>query len=1710
MAPGANNRNTGTVPKQTKTRNNNVVPQEMVVPTRRDLQQLNVLADWASLTTSGNAATNNANNSASTNNNNLLGRSKPQNNRNESNNWDLGIDTNRFIPVRPILRRNILSDDQQQQQQHQQSENHQIHHQIATVHPTTPNIQAGTASRYQKNNIEERLNQIQEYIRITTSLIDSVQGEHNGARPQSVQSIHTNSSTPVNTPSASSVDDLNKKLDFSSRNMQNLKEQQAQLLRLQSAAKEQLRDMEQIRNSYIPDFNNVETVEQAQSNVANLMTRMNAIQQFIHNQNELCSLLGDDSGDVLAEQAALQNKLRELKSKKQQMENLVHELQNMNDEATQNFQAAAENDLTPTRMVGDHERIVPMEMTNVPSRIQRPPQNKNKPVAVNHLSTNHQQTGAAAAIINNGTQNGDAASDAEDMQDQAEADMEKHDEKVAQAKSALDNKISEITKMKEQLNRLKDMMNTVKLIEQKTGPIEDDDEEDNASDSRSPSVDSQISENVAGGLLHTNHDPPEREMAAKVNNQEAEEEGSTISSLANMTKGLEEQSRLIAKERERLRVAQAELRRRNETLGEQVQQKESTRLPRPVIPPRVPSPGPAERQQMMLKAELEARKNELENVSKTMAPKEKQQLLLKAELENKKKELDHIERLMGQQKRQAEAVRVSALNAASLLNTPPEPPTRSRFSTPPQQVPQAQVPQNPPAGSKDSADSGTGDLYAVPLDTASFQSDSTRSMHAIPPMPDLTARIPAWKRSMPPHQEPSIGSSANDFSNNSPWLPGLHFNGPPSSNAGPQSPNYPAFSDQLSYNPFNFSMQQQQQQYANATNVNDPLIIHHFMQTQQMLMNSISQCNNLLWIQQREINSLNNAVLLLQERILNPGVNNLLHPQESIGLHTIRAESTPPQINQPPTFNRGRCASEQPQNLQMPSFNPPFSPLYQQQSANQQSFSQQASSSTSSQQQIFRNNQAINQNNRNIRNMRASSNQTNATFYQQQQQHNTEQANSFMNLNNHFETSENEANFSSNMRQNNITATQSNLTYQNLASSASTNHNNINLLNNVHHPNNETLANGQIFPPQSCQTNFGVRQGTPTNLPSQQQQATPQALNNQVPPGNRANNYWDNFRSYSRQNLLSSNNSYKSNEEQHQSQLHHQINNPNMERIPQNMTRNINTNNIHDNNASKYNPSYNNRNNNSANAFINQLNGTASIVLSDVPGTSNNYTLQNQFMQQQQQQQPPGQHPPLNQSNSFDLGELEFHTNPVNLGVNEFSSKSKTLPKGSGNKKYSIPIRNRDHNSLQLEGAVGGSTENNNLNRSLPYQDPKSTSKLFEALKENVYHEVTNLISANESRPHFLIQLFRELQLISSDPLRQRTIQSIQELYNRYVESTIIQEENSSNSNVQLQQQQRGVSPRRNSEFDFNAQYGTPQVVRIKPINSPNPEATRVAMQNNANSYELQPMSQSTPQSGTSRQQVIPPPGSSAQIEEHQGASASPDAGFINSIMNEIISAVHAVDYINDSILQKVTNIVFNHVSDNTAQVSRLIINNDDFVRQLNHWNRTDKDEFITNLENYLNNILVECSNVAAGNITGSTTNQSTFNSTLEMDLTNNMSDTSPSNNATNGAGYSGFAIFVDGDLAEADQVCSNDENMEIEIGNVRHAIDEMGATGGGNNAGAAIHSFGGGIEEPNSEIIEDSESGLWDPSSPGINNHPATTDDSMNHNPNTSNNSQM
>lgn len=62
-----------------------------------------------------------------------------------------------------------------------------------------------------------------------------------------------------------------------------------------------------------------------------------------------------------------------------------------------------------------------------------------------------------------------------------------------------------------------------------------------------------------------------------------------------------------------------------------------------------------------------------------------------------------------------------------------------------------------------------------------------------------------------------------------------------------------------------------------------------------------------------------------------------------------------------------------------------------------------------------------------------------------------------------------------------------------------------------------------------------------------------------------------------------------------------------------------------------------------------------------------------------------------------------------------------------------------------------------------------SEYSLFEALRESIYSEVATLISQNESRPHFLIELFRELQMLSTDYLRQRALYALQDLVSKFL-----------------------------------------------------------------------------------------------------------------------------------------------------------------------------------------------------------------------------------------------------------------------------------------------------------------------------------------------------
>ncbi|NXI40990.1 PCM1 protein, partial [Galbula dea] len=63
-----------------------------------------------------------------------------------------------------------------------------------------------------------------------------------------------------------------------------------------------------------------------------------------------------------------------------------------------------------------------------------------------------------------------------------------------------------------------------------------------------------------------------------------------------------------------------------------------------------------------------------------------------------------------------------------------------------------------------------------------------------------------------------------------------------------------------------------------------------------------------------------------------------------------------------------------------------------------------------------------------------------------------------------------------------------------------------------------------------------------------------------------------------------------------------------------------------------------------------------------------------------------------------------------------------------------------------------------------------SDLSMFEALRDTIYSEVATLISQNESRPHFLIELFHELQLLNTDYLRQRALYALQDIVTRHFE----------------------------------------------------------------------------------------------------------------------------------------------------------------------------------------------------------------------------------------------------------------------------------------------------------------------------------------------------
>lgn len=112
-------------------------------------------------------------------------------------------------------------------------------------------------------------------------------------------------------------------------------------------------------------------------------------------------------------------------------------------------------------------------------------------------------------------------------------------------------------------------------------------------------------------------------------------------------------------------------------------------------------------------------------------------------------------------------------------------------------------------------------------------------------------------------------------------------------------------------------------------------------------------------------------------------------------------------------------------------------------------------------------------------------------------------------------------------------------------------------------------------------------------------------------------------------------------------------------------------------------------------------------------------------------------------------------------------------PRGSG----AIPKRNRAAQGpppvprLDLNEGKSTNVKQTNQERSRVNSGSPNSGSMdhFDALREVIYSEVATLISLNENHPQFLLEMFRELQLVSTDFLKTHALQAIRELLKKYL-----------------------------------------------------------------------------------------------------------------------------------------------------------------------------------------------------------------------------------------------------------------------------------------------------------------------------------------------------
>ncbi|KAH8378849.1 hypothetical protein KR009_001744 [Drosophila setifemur] len=812
----------------------------------------------------------------------------------------------------------------------------------------------------------------------STSLEDVALSEMSDNRAQSIQSLHSVLDTP--TPeSAPSFDDLQQRLEASNRNMQHLQDEQAKLLHIQNLAKTHLSEMEQLRqhanrlphNSNGGEAPNYESVQQVQEDMASLVGRMKNLTAFIHNQNELSSVLGDDGPEILAEQQALQEKLESLRSQREDMRNLVDELNSINRVARESSQAIKEEIPTPPPAKATPAVAPPPAVATVKERIVPVEYQRKVPILRQEASEAAQRAAHAQAMIN--------------------------------------QKTADIDALKSQMAKLKSMLNVVSHIEEST-----------------PSAGVSL-ERRSEERLSEEQSNIERELPGEI--------AQRVFALNGVTSELRAEAASLQKERDRILALKAEIERRKQQAAAAVQMGEDA-LKRSSL---TPTPTPTRRHAAEQEEEDDDEEPSEVDTSLQATPT-KEQLRdelrlqcerLRKEYEQKQRELE--QRYMANNQTTSEAddegnddtdsdryfAHVRTASSATLKRAPSASTVveqrRGQASLPPQPAP-------PPAPAPPSTH--TEDDLNVTIDTLSLGNDSlpsssNRSQYMPPPMPPVQSMWGSHNSGNAWHgQQPIYGQTGSSN--------GAEFKPTP---AAPQAGS------------------------SNASGSNasaDPVLLQQFMQTQQMLINSVCQCNQTLWHQQREIDSLNNQVHVLQDRL-----NVVACQDHGFGM---RADSVPP-----PSVNNLCMGGSRAQSEQLFSFG--------------------------THQSAFSNYQ------------RSCHRPGNDAHLHQQPQQLPHQSQPFLN----------NAAPPQPTHYNNETPL-SPPSYRASPGPIFMNHH-----NNTIHQNNANLRTQNQHANNLHPLSEGASSGASAAV----------TLNNQVPPGNRANNYWDNFRSHSRQNLLSN----KSNEE---------------------------------------------------------------------------------------------------------------------------------------------------------------------------------------------------------------------------------------------------------------------------------------------------------------------------------------------------------------------------------------------------------------------------------------------------------------------------------------------------------------------------------------------------------------------------------------------------